>query len=167
MSYISRLVFAFLIAAPAWSGQIQGRVSNSQGDPVEGARIAVSSGQGEGLIEAVTEADGSYSIPGLQPGSYTVTVTTESAAGTLSRQVAIPEGDRPVQADFQFQQAAASSSIAAEERNPNIFVYRIDLNDLRNRLTVGRGPDPTFVPQLSSDRNYFGAEFGAPLLSYH
>jgi len=42
-----------------------------------------------------------------------------------------------------------------EERNPNIFIYRIDLNDLRNLLTLFRGPNPPIFRILAED-NYFG-----------
>jgi len=161
------LGLTILIAAPAWAGQIQGRVTSAQGGAVAGVKVTVASPQGEPKGQVTTGADGSYSVAGLNPGSYTVTVSSTAATSTLSRQVVVAEGAEPVRADFQFQAAAASSTaIAAEERNPNIFVYRIDLNDLRNRLTVGRGPDPTYTPQFSSDQNYFGAEYGAPLFSY-
>ncbi|HWP85931.1 MAG TPA: carboxypeptidase-like regulatory domain-containing protein, partial [Terriglobia bacterium] len=166
MKVLTRLLIALLIGVPAWAGQIRGRVLNAQGSALAGASISVASPQGENLAHAATAEDGTYAIPGLPPGSYILTVAAPSVGSTLSRQVVIPESGEAVQADFQFQPAAAASGIAAEERNPNIFVYRIDLNDLRNRLTVARGPDPTYVAEFAPDKNYFGAEYGAPLLSY-
>src|SRR5207247_3438277 len=39
-------------------------------------------------------------------------------------------------------------------------------NDLRNLLTLFRGPNPTYIPAFLAEDNYFGAEYGAPLLSY-
>jgi hypothetical protein len=153
-------------SAAALAGEIQGRVLNAQGAAVSGAKITVANPQGEALGEATTGEDGSYSVPGLEPGSYVLTVSASSVTGSLRRQVAVAQDSEPVRADFQFLPATTSASIAAEERNPNIFVYRIDLNDLRNRLTVGRGPDPTYTPQFSPELNYFGAEYGAPLFSY-
>jgi len=48
----------------------------------------------------------------------------------------------------------------------DIFIYRIDLNDLRNLLTLFRGPNPTYIPAFLAEDNYFGAEFGTPLLSF-
>ena len=160
-----------LCATVGWGGQIQGRVLNAQGTAVAGARVTVADSAGQHLAEATTASDGGYTVPALQPGNYVVTVSGTPAAGalavTLRREVAVDGGAEPVRADFQLQAPAApSASIAAEERNPNIFVYKIDLNDLRNRLTVGRGPDPTYTQQFSSDLNYFGAEYGAPLFSY-
>jgi hypothetical protein len=155
-----------LYSTASLAAEIQGRVLNAQGAAVPGARIVVATPQGAALGEATTKEDGSYSVPDLEPGSYVLTVSAPSVTGSLRREVAVQQDSEPVRADFQFQPAAVAANIAAEERNPNIFVYRIDLNDLRNRLTVGRGPDPTFTPQFSSDLNYFGAEYGAPLFSY-
>ncbi|MSO19725.1 MAG: hypothetical protein EXQ56_04565 [Acidobacteria bacterium] len=159
------LMFA---AATGWASDIQGVVKNAQGAAVAGARISVSDGQGTSRWEGTTAPDGTYRATALAAGNYTVIVTGTQGGTPLRRQIVVAEGGEPVQADFQFVAvaAAASASIAAEERNPNIFVYKIDLNDLRNRLTVGRGADATYTPQFSSDQNYFGAEFGAPLFPY-
>ncbi len=71
----------------------------------------------------------------------------------------------PARADFRFT-AAAEVVAGLEERNPNIFIYRIDLNDLRNLLTLFRGASPTYIPEFLAEDNYFGAEYGAPLLSF-
>lgn len=152
--------------AAGQAAELQGVVKNAQGAAVAGAKVSVANAQGEARWEGTTAPDGSYRAPALDPGSYIVTVAGAQGGTPLRRQIVVGNGGEPVKANFQFAPAAASSAIAAEERNPNIFVYKIDLNDLRNRLTVGRGPDPTYTQQFSSDQNYFGSEFGAPLFPY-
>jgi len=84
----------------------------------------------------------------------------------LRREVAVGSEADPAHTDFHFTAAAAEGVAGLEERNPNIFVYRIDLNDLRNLLTLFRGPSPTYIPELLAEDNYFGAEYGTPLLSF-
>lgn len=154
-------------ARQAWAAtDIVGTVRNAQGAAVAGAKVSVEDSKGAAKWTGTTGKDGGYHATALAPGSYTVVVTGAQGGNALRRQVVLGQGGEPVKADFQFVAAAAAASIAAEERNPNIFVYKIDLNDLRNRLTVGRGPDPTYTPQFTSDQNYFGAEFGSPLFPY-
>jgi hypothetical protein len=151
----------------ARAADIVGVVKNAQGAAVAGAKISVADVQGSSKWEGITGSDGSYHASSLEPGHYTVIVVGAQGGTPLRRQVALSASGEPVKADFQFVAAAtASASIAAEERNPNIFVYKIDLNDLRNRLTVGRGADPTYTPQFTSDQNYYGSEYGAPLFTY-
>jgi hypothetical protein len=78
--------------------------------------------------------------------------------------VAVNSEADPTFADFRF--TAEQEVTGLEERNPNIFIYRIDLNDLRNLLTLFRGPSPTYIPEFRADSNYFGTDYGAPLLSF-
>ena len=166
------LVIALCLSASLalHAGEIQGRVLNAQGAGVGGARVTVSSqqqGQLQGTAwETVTEEDGNYSIAGLAPGVYTITVASPAGQGSLRREVLLSPDADAARADFQFPQVSSAGASAADERNPNVFIYRIDLNDLRNRLNVGRGPDPTYVPEFSASQNYFGVEFGSPLFVF-
>ena len=148
-------------SAAANSSDIQGRVIDAQGVAVSGATVTASLDRQQ--AKSITAADGSYNIPNLQPGIYTVTVSAASMP-TLRREVSLP-GFGVVRADFRVPQAA-SSAAAAEEFNPNIFIFRIDQNEVRNRLQTARGPDPQYVPEFRAEQNYFGAEFGAPLFMF-
>src|SRR3972149_364165 len=162
------IIFALLLSAAvaARAGEIRGKVSNAQGASVAGTKVTATNQKEGARWEATTGSDGTYALEGLEPGVYTLTIAGASGQEALRRQVVLGPESGTARADFQFAQAAAQPVSAAEERNPNIFVYRIDLNELRNRLTVGRGSDPQYIPEFRPEQNYFGAEFGAPLLNF-
>lgn len=168
MKFLGGVVCSFLFAVAALGGQIQGRVTNAQGTAVPGAKVTVTHPGNAARWEATTAADGSYAVAGLESGSYRITVAGPPGQGSLQREVVLGAGGAEARADFQFPPTAAPALAAsvAEERNPNIFIYRIDLNDLRNQLTIARGPNPQYLPTLKAEQNYFGAEYGTPLLQF-
>jgi hypothetical protein len=140
-------------------------VLNVQGGPAPGATVTVSTNNEPPLAKVVTAEDGSFALPNLEPGVYTVTVSIANGQ-QVREEVTVDSEAAPARADFRFT-AAAEGVAGLEERNPNIFIYRIDLNDLRNLLTLFRGANPTLHSSTSrADENYFGAEYGAPLLSF-
>ena len=159
------LCVSFLAPAALFGGEIQGRVLNAQGAPVAGATVTAAAGREPGA-QVVTAPDGTYDIPNLDPAIYMVTVSLANSGQVLHQQVDLRSSPAPSHADFRFTANAADDIAGLEERNPNIFIYRIDLNDLRNLLTLFRGPNPTYTPEFRADNNYFGSEYGAPLLSF-
>src|ERR1700680_1885039 len=164
--FLAALFVSFLASAAAFGGEIQGRGLNAQGGPVRGATVTVSANHEPPRAKIVTAEDGSYAIPNLEPGVYTVTVSIANGQQVLRQEVTVGSEAAPARADFRFTAADAEGVAGLEERNPNIFVYRIDLNDLRNVLTLFRGASPTYIPEFLAEDNYFGAEYGAPLLSF-
>ena len=164
--FFSAAFFVSFWASEAFGGEIQGRVLNAQGGPVPGAAVTVSAGTETASAKAVTAEDGSYAIANLEPGVYTVTASIANGQQVLRQEVAVGSDAAPARADFRFAAAVAERVAGMEERNPNTFIYRIDLNDLRNLITFFRGPNPTYTPEFLAEDNYFGAEYGAPLLSF-
>src|SRR5579864_5892148 len=158
--FSAALFVSSLASTAAFGGVIRGRVLNAQGAPVPGAAVAVSANNEPARAKAVTTDDGSYAIPNLEPGVYTVTASIPNGQQVLRQEVAVGSEAAPARADFRFTATAAEGVTGLEERNPNIFIYRIDLNDLRNLLTLFRGPSPTYIPQFLAEDNYFGAEYG-------
>src|SRR3981081_3457782 len=106
---------------------IQGLVLNAQGGPVAGAIVAAGANHESPRAKVVTAADGTYAIPNLEPGVYTVTVSIANGQQVLGQQGTVGSQAEPDRADFRFAAAAAEGVAGLEERNPNIFVYRIDL----------------------------------------
>ncbi len=142
---------ALLLTPVLFAAQIQGRVVNAQGGPVAGATVTVSGQDQTPRGKAVTGTNGSYAILNLEPGAYTVAVTVAEGQAALRQDVTVESEAEPARADFRVAAAAAEEVAGLEERNPNIFIYRIDLNDLRNLLTLFRGPSPTYIPEFRAD----------------
>jgi hypothetical protein len=163
---LAALLASFVASDAAFGGEIRGGVLSAQGTPVAGATVTVIANDETPRAKVVTAADGTYVIPNLEPGVYTVTVSMANAQQVLRQKMTVTDEVVPARVFFRFTAAAAEGVAGLEERNPNIFVYRIDLNDLRNLLTLFRGPNPTYIPEFLAEDNYFGAEYGAPLLSF-
>ena len=156
----------FFSLAGAEAAEIQGRVLDAQGTAVRGAKVTAAHESGRPHAEATTGADGTFLLSIGEPGIYTLTVSVPSGQVSLRREVVVGSPSGSARADFQFQQTTAQTVEAAEEVNPNIFIYRIDLNGLRNRLTVGRGPDPRYIPEFRPEQNYTGSLYGAALADF-
>src|SRR5215472_5451577 len=78
---LMRILFAaVLLGLPVWAQTVnlKGRVTDQSGAVVPGAAVNLS-GPG-GAKTAVSGADGSYSLAGLQPGNYTVKASAPGLA---------------------------------------------------------------------------------------
>lgn len=71
------------------SGILSGYVRDGAGAPIAGAEVSVTSAQGS-TRETVTAADGSFRVPALAVGAYTVHIT--SSAGSASDQISVSPG---------------------------------------------------------------------------
>ena len=131
VSFFAALFVSTWVSPAAFGAEIQGRVLAAQGEPVRGSAVTVSRSHGAAQAELITAADGSFFIANLEPGVYMITVSLANDQEVLRREVAVGNDSDRARADFLFTVAAAKGVAGLEERNPNIFIYRIDLNDLR------------------------------------
>jgi protocatechuate 3,4-dioxygenase beta subunit/5-hydroxyisourate hydrolase-like protein (transthyretin family) len=79
------------------AGEVKGRVTTTQGEPVSGATVMVA-----GIQDALTDSDGNYHMGGVPAGSHSVTVTPHEGANLLPARrdgVAVIAGQAAV-ADF-------------------------------------------------------------------
>jgi TonB-dependent receptor len=71
LTIIALLLMTSTARAQGGKGTIQGRVADSSNSVLQGAEVTVTPGG----AHAVTDAEGNYTITGLAPGSYTMTIT--------------------------------------------------------------------------------------------
>ncbi|HEX3704523.1 MAG TPA: carboxypeptidase regulatory-like domain-containing protein [Vicinamibacterales bacterium] len=79
---------AALTANAQQTGAIAGKVADSSGAVLPGVTVEARSNVLPSPREAVTESDGSYQLPALPPGTYTVTYTLQGMQ-TVTRQVTV------------------------------------------------------------------------------
>src|SRR5579872_7562438 len=86
---LSILLCGFAMAANAQqTGSISGKVSDSCGGVLPGVTVEARSVVLPSPRVAVTESDGSYQLPALPPGTYTVTYTLQGMQ-PVTRQVTV------------------------------------------------------------------------------
>ena len=89
------LLMALTFSAMAQtSASLSGTVTDPNGGAVAGAKITVSNPAMNLAIEAKTSADGSFSFPTLQPGTYTVTIEASGFKKTVKSGIVLNIADR-------------------------------------------------------------------------
>lgn len=78
-------------AGPAAPGTIAGTVADTNGDVVEGARVALSGPSGQRFLQSGT--DGQFSFTGLAPGTYKLIVTAPNMSNFESPAVVVQPGE--------------------------------------------------------------------------
>jgi hypothetical protein len=112
MNCIWAVLFVLLGSALAYGGEIRVRVSNAQGVAVAGARVTVAAAGRRGgpapREEGSTGSDGAHTLPGLEPGSYILTVFVPSERVSFRRPVVLRSASSTVEVNFRVPPAATS-----------------------------------------------------------
>ena len=81
----SSLLF-FLVASSAFCADVVGTISDPQGHPVAGVEVGVRDSTGKVVANAISDAQGHYTIRGLSPDTYNYTLDplgTRFKSGTV------------------------------------------------------------------------------------
>lgn len=111
-----------LLAVPGFaqgtSAALTGTVT-SDGKPLPGATITVSSPALQGTRTAISGSNGDYNFPALPPGAYTVTVELEGMQKvTVKKQLSLAETNR---VDADLKMAAQSEAITVTAAAPAVM----------------------------------------------
>lgn len=112
-----------LSAGCAWAqqrGSLQGRVLDPSGAVIPGATIQLLSQQGGKPLNVTTDAAGHYSVSGLAPGSYRMTVKASGFRRAV--QVALVESKREKTVDIHLEIAIQSQSVVVQGSAPQLDV---------------------------------------------
>lgn len=89
MILLSLPAFAQTVAG---TGQITGRVRDPQQAAVAGARVVLTNQQTKTKAATVTDSQGAYTFPSLQPGGYVVEVTATNFNPSFASELKVAAG---------------------------------------------------------------------------
>lgn len=95
-------------------GAVYGRITDAQGDPIEGAAVVISTGAGAILESAVTQDDGSYVLPAVPEGARNIWAG-KTAPDDLFTYVPQEARAEPGRRDFTLQPGANILLTARDE----------------------------------------------------
>ena len=104
------LLFAVPLAAQVDHAALNGAVTDSSGALVQGANVAVVASSTGFRRQAVTDSDGTYEIPGLPIGPYTVTVSKQGFKAADFKGVDLSVG-QPRTLDARLEVGSVSESV--------------------------------------------------------
>jgi hypothetical protein len=114
-------LLVFVLAASAVGqetrGAIQGRVTDPSGATVAGAQVRAANAATGVEVTAVTNESGSYALPYLLPGNYTVSVQVTGFKKSIRNGIELRINDR-VDVDFELQVGQAAESIDVRAETP-------------------------------------------------
>jgi hypothetical protein len=113
---ISLLLLSFAVAGPAplraqqLLGGIVGTVADSTGAAVAGAAVTVKNQETNLLVKAVSSASGSYQVPNLPIGSYSVSFSKEGFKTEAHTSISV-QGDRTTTVNGKLEVGAVATTV--------------------------------------------------------
>lgn len=139
------LVATLPMHAQRYLGSINGQVQDSTGAKVPGAEVTVVESSTRFTTKVTTDGSGTFTLPALNPGTYTVTVTAAGFATETRRGVLLTAGQLQ-EVDVDLKAGATGEVVEVQAQNalldngsPNIAttLSQQEVTDLPN---VGRNP---------------------------
>jgi hypothetical protein len=113
--------------AYAQNAQISGTLKDQSGGVLPGVTVTAKNDATGLTRSAVTEGDGSYRLPALPPGSYTITAEL-SGFGTESRPEVVLVIDQTAIIDFTMRPAALSETVTVAAEAPIVDTTKSDVS---------------------------------------
>ena len=146
------------------SVEINGYIENNNGQPILSATIVLTGVENKFYSEATPNSQGFYVFTSFPSGNYRLEVKALGYLGQAREPIELRQGTS-IKVNFSLQPMKATIREAeergAKERNPNIFIRKVDLNVLRDPLRR-RGIESVFLSH-SATENQFLNDMGAPM----
>jgi hypothetical protein len=143
ISVFAVFIFPLLIVRAA-GGRIEGKVTDPKGAAVVGAAVAVTDLDTNQTFTGVTDGQGKYSVGGLGPGTYTVTISATGFSEGRRNEVKVEEGVVTI-VDVKLEIAAveAAVTVATGGAKPNTDLVYQQLRTLGKSRQDFDGPYAT------------------------
>ena len=123
-------VFSFSVFAQSERGTITGAVRDSSGAVVPAAKVTVTNSATNVAINAATNDQGEFTVPSLQPGTYTVRVEKQGFRPTEEKGLAVDAGSN-VRADVKLEVGASTQTIEVQAT-----AVQLQAEDAKNSVTL-------------------------------
>jgi len=152
-----------VVLAQEGQSQIRGRVESDSGQVPSQALVTIV-GPEDFRKDTVPDREGYYQFSQLTGGTYQLESAAEGHVTQRREGVELQAGET-LTINFRLLRERATlrelEERGAEQRNPNIFIRRIDNSALVDPL-AREGIEPVFV-QFSATENRYGVDMGAPV----
>lgn len=158
------LMFGFCLSAGIILGQeiraiLSGTVTDPQGAAIPGAIVEVKNLATNVGTSVTTSASGLYSIPPVNPGQYSVTVSAPGFKSTVQSNVELRVGDRR-QLDFRLEIGAPTETVTVSAEAPLIDSASATVGTVISKESVANlpmlGRNPFLLAQYAAGVNYTG-----------
>jgi hypothetical protein len=147
------LALALPMQAQLPTGSIDGIAKDPNGKLVQGARVTVTNDQQGTVRESTSNTDGSFALPNLTPGTYTVVVSATGFADVRYVHVQVNAG-KAATLDTEFNIASQSSTVDVNAASRNI--------DLTQSMLQGQITSSTIASIPLNGRNFLELAFLIP-----
>src|SRR5215471_8191329 len=106
-------LLSFTVFAQSERGNITGSVHDASGAVVPAAKITVTNAATNVAINAASNEQGEYTVPNLQPGTYTVRIEKEGFRPTETKGLSVDAGSN-VRSDATLEVGAATQAIEVQ-----------------------------------------------------
>ena len=113
------VLLSSVLSAQEFRATITGRITDASGAVIAGAKIDVTNQATNEVASTVSDSSGIYTIPLLQPGTYTVTANATGFKNYVHANIALNTGDR-TGVDIQMEVGEVQQTVlnAVERASP-------------------------------------------------
>ena len=123
-------LFSFSVFGQSERGNITGAVRDASGAVVPAAKITVTNAATNVALTATTNEQGEYTVPSLQPGTYTVRVEKEGFRPTQTTGLAVDAGSN-IRSDATLEVGASTQAIEVQAA-----AVQLQTEDAKNSVTL-------------------------------
>jgi hypothetical protein len=162
--FLCLVTFSFSIYAQTTTqGAIAGTVFDNLGGVVPGASVTIQNEATNAQVSVVADKSGNYNAPLLQPGNYTVSISTQGFAPFRSTGVIVQVG-QPTQLDAHLSVGSVVTSVQVSAATPLLNFESPDFSGVISQQTRSNLPINNrrwsalamTTPGVVSDSNGFG-----------
>ena len=129
------VLLAMALSAQEFRGTILGRVTDSSGGVMAGCDVSITNENTNTVVKTTTTAAGSYTVPFLIPGTYTVAVT---AAGfrTYQRPGVIVQVQERIEVDAVLEPGVVTEAVVVRAETPQLQTASASVGNVVDRTSI-------------------------------